>query len=175
MSPQCAFAHADAHSDHRMSEPPLHARIRGELEARIRGGRWVPGTRIPTEADLGAEFGVSRITVQRALRDLAEAGLIVRFRGRGSLVAQTVSQGNLLRFTGLLTQGPESHGDHRVIKAQVIPAAEARLRLPGVPGDEAVVQMERHKLNPRDGPSTRSCTCCRSGSPPTYSTRTSRP
>lgn len=126
--------------------PPLHAQIRGELEAHIRSGRWTPGTRVPTEAELGATYGVSRITVQRALRDLADAGLIVRFRGRGSFVAQPVSQSNLLRFTGLLTQGPESHGDHRVIKAQVIPAQAARLRLPGVPDDEAVVQMERHKL-----------------------------
>ncbi|MFC4006882.1 GntR family transcriptional regulator [Nonomuraea purpurea] len=124
----------------------LHVRIRRALEARIRTGQWGPGTRIPTEVDLCEEFGVSRITVQRALRDLADAGLIVRFRKRGSFVAQAVGRHNLLRFTGLLIQGPEAHGDHRVISAQVLPAQAARLRLPGVPGDEAVVQMERHKI-----------------------------
>jgi DNA-binding GntR family transcriptional regulator len=127
-------------------EQLLHERIRRALEARIRSGQWVPGTRIPTEVELCEEFSVSRITVQRALRDLAEAGLIVRFRRRGSFVAQTVSQDNLLRFTGLLVKGPETHGDHRVITAQVLLAKAARLRLPGVPDDEAVVQMERHKL-----------------------------
>ncbi|WP_165969773.1 GntR family transcriptional regulator [Nonomuraea terrae] len=127
---------------------PLHVRTRRALEARIRGGQWGPGTRIPTEAELCQEFGVSRITVQRALRDLADAGLIVRFRKRGSFVAQAVGRHNLLRFTGLLIQGPETHGDHRVVSAQVLPAHKARLRLPGVPGEEAVVQMERHKLGP---------------------------
>ncbi|MEV0616332.1 GntR family transcriptional regulator [Nonomuraea sp. NPDC050404] len=124
----------------------LHVRIRKALEARIRDGQWGPGTRIPTEVELCEEFGVSRITVQRALRDLADAGLIVRFRRRGSFVAQAIGQHNLLRFTGLLIQGPETHGDHEVISAQVLPAHLARLRLPGIPDEEAVVQMERHKL-----------------------------
>jgi DNA-binding GntR family transcriptional regulator len=126
-------------------EPLLHVKIRTALEARIRGGQWGPGTRIPTEVELCEEFEVSRITVQRALRDLADAGLIVRFRKRGSFVAQAIGQNNLLRFTGLLIQGPETHGDHQVISAQVLPAKAARLRLPGVPDDEAVVEMERHK------------------------------
>ncbi|MEU6035830.1 GntR family transcriptional regulator [Actinomadura sp. NPDC047616] len=125
---------------------PLHARIRMEIEARIRDGRLGPGTRVPTEAELGREFGVSRITVQRALRDLAEAGLVVRYRGRGTFVAQTASEENLLRFTGLLTPGPEKHGDHRVVSAEVLPAGRAALRLPGLDDDEAVVQLERHKL-----------------------------
>ncbi|MBT2232621.1 GntR family transcriptional regulator [Nonomuraea sp. NEAU-A123] len=124
----------------------LHVRIRKALEDRIRGGQWGPGTRIPTEVELCEEFEVSRITVQRALRDLADAGLIVRFRRRGSFVAQAIGQHNLLRFTGLLIQGPETHGDHQVISAQVLPAQGARLRLPGVPDAEAVIQMERHKL-----------------------------
>lgn len=124
----------------------LHVRIRKVLEERIRGGQWGPGTRIPTEVELCEEFGVSRITVQRALRDLADAGLIVRFRRRGSFVAQAVGQKNLLRFTGLLIQGPETHGDHRVLSAQVLPADRARLRLPGVPDAEAVIEMERHKM-----------------------------
>ncbi|MCF6476285.1 GntR family transcriptional regulator [Nonomuraea sp. MG754425] len=124
----------------------LHVKIRRALEARIRTGQWGPGTRIPTEVELCQEFEVSRITVQRALRDLADAGLIVRFRRRGSFVAQAIGRHNLLRFTGLLIQGPETHGDHRVISAQVLPAGAARLRLPGVPAEEAVVQMERHKL-----------------------------
>ncbi|TDD13549.1 GntR family transcriptional regulator [Nonomuraea diastatica] len=125
----------------------LHVQIRRALEARIRSGHWGPGTRIPTEVELCKEFEVSRITVQRALRDLADAGLIVRFRKRGSFVAQAVGRHNLLRFTGLLIQGPETHGDHKVVSAQVMPARSARLRLPGVPDEEAVIQMERHKMD----------------------------
>ncbi|GAA5172917.1 MULTISPECIES: GntR family transcriptional regulator [Amycolatopsis] len=130
---------------------PLHARIRRELESRIAQGRWPAGTRVPTEAELGEEFGVSRITVQRALRDLVAAGLLVRYRRRGTFVAQTASERNLLRSAGLLLSGPEMHGDHRVISAKVVSAGSARLRLPDLPDDEAVVQVERHKLSPDSG------------------------
>ncbi|MEU6262909.1 GntR family transcriptional regulator [Saccharopolyspora shandongensis] len=126
---------------------PLHARIRRELEARIQDGRWAPGTRIPTESELGEQYGVSRITVQRALRDLADTGMVVRYRRRGTFVAQTAGEHNLLRATGLLLSGPEMHGDHRVISAQVLLARQAALELPSVAADEAVVQVERHKLS----------------------------
>jgi DNA-binding GntR family transcriptional regulator len=125
---------------------PLHAQIRKELESRILGGTWPPGTRVPTEAELGEQFGVSRITVQRALRDMADAGLVVRYRRRGTFVAQTAGEHNLLRSAGLLLDGPELPGDHRVVDARVLPGGQAALRLPGVADDEAVVQVERHKL-----------------------------
>jgi DNA-binding GntR family transcriptional regulator len=128
------------------STDPLHAQIRRELESRIRDGSWPPGTRVPTEAELGEQFGVSRITVQRALRDMADAGLVVRYRRRGTFVAQTAGEHNLLRSAGLLLDGPELPGDHRVVDARVLPAGKAALQLPDVPADEAVVQVERHKL-----------------------------
>ncbi len=133
------------------STDPLHAQIRRELESRIRDGQWPPGTRVPTEAELGEQFGVSRITVQRALRDMADVGLVVRYRRRGTFVAQTAGEHNLLRSAGLLLEGPELPGDHRVIDARVLPAAKAALRLPGLADDEAVVQVERHKLSADGG------------------------
>ncbi|HWC79349.1 MAG TPA: GntR family transcriptional regulator [Pseudonocardiaceae bacterium] len=111
-------------------EPPLHARIRAELERPIRDGSWPPGTRLPTEAELGAQFGVSRITAQRALRDLADAGLVVRYRRRGSFAAQTAETHNLLRSAGLLASGPAFPGDHKVIGVRVLPADKAELRPP---------------------------------------------
>ncbi|MCM3809488.1 GntR family transcriptional regulator [Streptomyces sp. DR7-3] len=126
---------------------PLYERIRRELEGNIRDGRWQPGTRVPTEAELGERFGVSRITVQRALRELADAGLVVRYRRHGTFVAQTADEENLLRSAGVLTSGPETHGDHRVISAKVLPAGGAALRLPGLDDNDAVVQLDRHKLS----------------------------
>jgi|SRR5882757_25950 len=129
-------------------ELPLHAKIRAELESHISEGRWPPGTRVPTEAELGQQFGVSRITVQRALRDLADLGLLVRYRRRGTFVARTVSEHNLLRSAGLLVSGPEMPGEHRVLAAKVVPAGSALLRLPDLADEDAVVQLERHKLTP---------------------------
>jgi GntR family transcriptional regulator len=52
----------------------------------IRGGRWKPGDRLPTEDELIARFRVSKITVRQALRDLAGLGYIRREQGRGTFV-----------------------------------------------------------------------------------------
>ncbi|MET3665369.1 histidine utilization repressor [Caulobacter sp. 1776] len=67
---------------------PLHQRIRSDIEARIRSGEWAPGHRAPTEAELLAEYGCSRMTVSKAMTALVEAGLIVRRKRAGSFVAR---------------------------------------------------------------------------------------
>lgn len=67
---------------------PLHQRIRSDIEARIRSGEWTPGHRAPTEAELMAAYDCSRMTVNKAMIALVEAGLIVRRKRAGSFVAR---------------------------------------------------------------------------------------
>lgn len=61
--------------------------IRDEVQRRIRVRDWTPGSIIPTEAELAAEFGCARGTVNRALIDLARAGVLERRRKAGTRVA----------------------------------------------------------------------------------------
>lgn len=60
--------------------------VQAEALRRIRSREWPPGGQIPHEADLAAELGCARATVNRALRDLAEAGLLERRRKAGTHV-----------------------------------------------------------------------------------------
>ena len=61
--------------------------IQAEVLHRIRSREWPPGELIPNEADLAGEFGCARATVNRALRELAEAGYLDRRRKVGTRVA----------------------------------------------------------------------------------------
>mgnify|MGYP002398854573 FL=1 len=61
--------------------------IQQEVLRRIRSREWAPGDLIPHEAVLAAEFGCARTTVNRALREIAETGLIERRRRAGTRVA----------------------------------------------------------------------------------------
>ena len=61
--------------------------IRAEVLRRIRVRDWPPGATIPNEEDLAVEFGVARATVNRALRELAVAGVLERKRRAGTRVA----------------------------------------------------------------------------------------
>jgi len=75
-------------SSARVSSATLHQRIRDDIQGRILRGDWVPGHRIPSEHDLMGEYACSRMTVNKALTQLASAGLIERRRRAGSFVAR---------------------------------------------------------------------------------------
>ena len=61
--------------------------VQDEVLRRIREREWKPGEAIPNEVDLADEFGCARATVNRALRTLADAGLLNRRRKAGTTVA----------------------------------------------------------------------------------------
>ncbi len=70
-----------------MSAPKGWEAIRAEVLARIDRRDWPPGAVIPSEAELAGEFGVARATVNRALRELAQQGVVERRRRAGTRVA----------------------------------------------------------------------------------------
>ncbi|MDQ0394603.1 histidine utilization repressor [Labrys monachus] len=74
----------------------LHQRILGDLEARIVSGEWPPGHRIPFEVELTERYRCSRMTVNKALTQLAASGLIERRRKAGSFVARPRSEAAVL-------------------------------------------------------------------------------
>jgi GntR family histidine utilization transcriptional repressor len=76
----------------------LHQRIRDDIEARIMSGEWPPGHRIPFEHELMADYGCSRMTVNKVLSTLAANGLITRRRRAGTVVAEPSSQQAVLQI-----------------------------------------------------------------------------
>lgn len=67
---------------------PLYYQLANLLEQRIDSGEYPPATRLPTEAQLSTEFGVSIITARNAMKILTDKGRIQRFAGRGSFVIE---------------------------------------------------------------------------------------
>jgi GntR family transcriptional regulator, histidine utilization repressor len=65
-----------------------YARVKQHLRNGLASGRWPPGALMPSEAELVAQFGVSRMTVNRALRELQAEGLVERTQGVGTFAAQ---------------------------------------------------------------------------------------
>ena len=66
---------------------PLYQQIFNLLRSRIKNGVFAFNTKLPAEETLAVELGVSRITVKRAMNELAAAGLVTRYRGRGTIVS----------------------------------------------------------------------------------------
>lgn len=67
---------------------PRYATVKQDLLSAIARGTYRPGDRLPSESDLTARYRISRPTVNRALRELQQEGVIVRVAGVGSFVAE---------------------------------------------------------------------------------------
>src|SRR5260221_8863366 len=66
--------------------PPKYAQLIAEIQRRIESGEYSPGSLLPSEHQLSAEFGTARPTVVRALRVLRQEGWIDTEQGKGSFV-----------------------------------------------------------------------------------------
>jgi GntR family transcriptional regulator, histidine utilization repressor len=80
---------------------PLYAEVKQYILARVRSGEWPPDHRIPSESELVEQLGVSRMTVNRALRELSLEGVLVRMQGRGSFVAGGNSRSDVFAVTNI--------------------------------------------------------------------------
>lgn len=76
----------------------LHQRILADISERILSGEWAPGHRVPFEYELAQQYDCSRMTVNKALSQLAKAGLIERRRRSGSFVRRPQSQAAVLEI-----------------------------------------------------------------------------
>jgi GntR family histidine utilization transcriptional repressor len=77
---------------------PRYAAIRRDLQKAILSGRWPPGHKVPSEHELAARYCCARMTVNKALSELAAAGLIVRHRRAGSFVATPAVEQSILEI-----------------------------------------------------------------------------
>lgn len=83
------------------SPTALYQQVKEYIARQIQSGAWQLGDRVPSEQELVTRFAVSRMTVNRALRELAEQGRVVRVAGVGTFVAEHKPQSTLLSVVNL--------------------------------------------------------------------------
>jgi GntR family transcriptional regulator len=128
---------------------PLHERLKRTLSERILLGEWPPGTAIPGEVELSAQFGVAVGTLRKALAALVTEGMLTR-RPRVGTVVTGRSPEHSLRF---FFRYFRLHGaDGALLRSQVetlalverTPSPDDARRL-GIPCDERVLHISRRR------------------------------
>lgn len=66
---------------------PAYEQVKAFVKGQISTGAWRPGDPVPSEAALQQQFGISRMTVNRAMKELAVEGVVTRTQGSGTVVA----------------------------------------------------------------------------------------
>ncbi len=80
---------------------PRYAAIKSYILDGIAAGRLKPGDRVPSEHAFGELFDVSRMTVNRALRELKRDGVLIGVAGVGSFIAEPTPQGHLIEVRNI--------------------------------------------------------------------------
>jgi GntR family histidine utilization transcriptional repressor len=127
-----------------------YARVKHHLKDGLASGRWPPGALMPSEAELVAEFGVSRMTVNRALRELQAEGLVQRSQGVGTFAAPLHRVSSTLTIHDLHDEiVARGHGQRAVVHLQQAEPAPAALaaQLGVAPGAEVFHTLIVHLEN----------------------------
>lgn len=115
----------ETHSRHSLladESGALYASVKQMILDRIQSGEWLPKHRVPSENELVHKFGVSKMTANRALRELATEGEIVRIQGVGSFVAERKGYSALFEVRNIADEIAERGNTHTA--AVVVMAAE---------------------------------------------------
>ena len=106
-----------------------YARVKAYLKQGLASGLWPPDALMPSEAQLVVQFGVSRMTVGRALRELTAEGLVTRVQGVGSFAAHLLHVASTLCIRDLHEEiGARGHRHHvkvHLCRSEALPAAQA--------------------------------------------------
>lgn len=127
---------------------PLYVQLMEELETSIRNGVYKPGDKIMTEAEMAREYGVSLITVRKAVGSLMEKGLVVRKQGKGTFVTKPKYSRNMKKlqsFTEMCEQMGVKPGA-QVLENRLIAADKKVADRLGIEPGSNVVYISRLRL-----------------------------
>ena len=147
----------------RAAPEPIYLQIKNLIAARIASGEWRAGQKLPSENELVAALAVSRMTINRALRELTQEGLIKRVHGLGSFVAESPRHASLIELQDIAVETAADGKRHhsRVLQLVSLAAPNAICRQMELPDgaelyllqavhyqDELPIQLETRYVNP---------------------------
>jgi GntR family transcriptional regulator, histidine utilization repressor len=106
-----------------LSLQPRYLQVKRHILDNIGSGKWCAATRVPSENEIVKSFKVSRMTANRALRELRDEGVLVRIAGVGSFVADQHAHAHPLQIRGIADEIRERGHVHR---AQIVSLERVR-------------------------------------------------
>ena len=104
---------------------PIYQQIKKTIQQRVTSGEWPAGQKLPSENELVTALAVSSMTINRALRELTQEGVIKRMHGLGSFVAEMPRHASLIELQDIALE-IEAHGRRhhaRILSQQTIAAS----------------------------------------------------
>ena len=104
---------------------PSYTKIQNYVLEKIRNGEYPVGSKIPSEVELAAQFSVSRITANMAIKELSVMGILERTRGKGSFVCAPKSfSTDSKAFAGAARLDVRGRRTHSLLRFRIVPCPE---------------------------------------------------
>lgn len=123
------------------SMTPLYVQLMNEVENSIKSGEYKPGDKLLTETEMAKKYGVSLITVRKAIGSLMEKGLVVRKQGKGTFVTKPKLARNMKKlqsFSEMCEQMGVTPGAKMLVNRLVAADAKIAAALGIEPGSNVV-------------------------------------
>ena len=126
----------------------LYYQLKEKLTKKIASHEWKPGEKIPSEAELCEAYSVSRITVRKAIEDLARSGQLVKHQGKGTFVTNVSMEHKLSKFYSFSEELTRSGMTERaqVLSFDIIAATEEVREKLSLQKDEQVFMIKRLRM-----------------------------
>lgn len=111
---------------------PLYVQLKEHVLQNIRSGEWRSGERVPSEHELVRKFKVSRMTANRALRELMRCGVLARVAGVGTFVGDLKAAAHPLQIRNIAEEIRDRGHRHRALQVtleRIVADATVRARL----------------------------------------------
>ncbi|WP_432463517.1 histidine utilization repressor [Agarivorans sp. QJM3NY_33] len=95
------------------SPAPIYARVKQAICHKISSGEWQADQRVPSESEMVKALNISRMTVNRALRELTDEGILIRQQGVGTFVAQKKAHSALFEVHNIADEISARGHQHR--------------------------------------------------------------
>lgn len=120
---------------------PAYYQLAEAISSKIKSGELKPGDLIPSEAQLCAQYKISRMTVRRGLAMLVEAGYLEPVQGKGNFVARPRLDRLILHYSALGTTSENLR--FRLLGAEIIPATREAAQKLGCEEGKKLILLKR--------------------------------
>ena len=130
---------------------PLYYQLYNEIKTMIQDGDYTPGEKLPTEAWLMEHYGVSRVTIRKAISELISNGYAENRRGKGTFVASPKTMFSLDNMTSLhrMLNSLDIEPSSRILEDLLVPASPELSAIFSIPVQEPLHMI--HRIRMADG------------------------
>jgi len=124
---------------------PLYYKLYIDLKESLNSGKYQKGDKLPTEKELCQNYGISRLTVRRAMDELRREGFIERLKGKGTFVTGSKREEQLAILTGFTDEARKRGSETRsvVLENKLVRVPADAVELFDIPADAMVVLLKR--------------------------------